>query len=48
LTAAASLEKIGDSRGRDAVKPLLKDPDLVVRMRIERMLSSWKKQEVNA
>lgn len=48
LTAAASLEKIGDPRGRDAVKPLLKDPDLVVRMRIERMLSSWKKQEVNA
>ena len=48
LTAAASLEKIGDSRGRDAVKPLLKDPDLVVRMRIERMLSSWKKQEINA
>lgn len=48
LTAASSLEKIGDQRGRAAVKPLLKDPDLVVRMRIERMLATWKKQEVNA
>ncbi len=48
LSAAAALEKIGDPRGREAVKPLLKDPDLVVRLRIERMLSAWKKQEVNA
>ena len=48
LTSAAALEKIGDPRGRDAVKPLLKDPDVVVQMRIERMLSSWKKQPVNA
>ena len=48
LTSAAALEKIGDPRGRDAVKPLLKDPDVVVQMRIERMLSAWKKQPVNA
>ncbi len=48
LTSAAALEKIGDPRGRDAVKPLLKDPDVVVQMRIERMLSSWKKQPVSA
>ena len=48
LNAASALEKIGDQRGRAAVKPLLKDPDLVVRMRIERMLAAWKKQEVNA
>jgi len=48
LTSAAALEKIGDDRGRDAIKPLLKDPDVVVQMRIERMLSSWKKQSVNA
>ncbi len=43
LTAAASLEKIGDLRGRAAIKPLMKDPDLVVRMRIERILAAWKK-----
>jgi len=43
LTAAASLEKIGDLRGRVAIKPLMKDPDLVVRMRIERILAAWKK-----
>ncbi|GJL66923.1 MAG: hypothetical protein NPIRA05_18940 [Nitrospirales bacterium] len=48
LTSAAALEKIGDPRGRDAIKPLLKDPDVVVQMRIERMLSSWKKHPVNA
>ncbi len=48
LTSAAALEKIGDPRGRDAVKPLLKDPDVVVQMRIERMLSAWKKQPVSA
>ncbi|GJL63072.1 HEAT repeat domain-containing protein [Candidatus Nitrospira salsa] len=48
LTSAAALEKIGDPRGRDAIKPLLKDPDVVVQMRIERMLSAWKKQPVNA
>ena len=48
LTAASALEKIGDPRGREAVKPLMKDPDLVVRLRIERMLASWKKQSVNA
>jgi len=48
LTSAAALEKIGDPRGREAIKPLLKDPDVVVQMRIERMLSSWKKQSVSA
>ena len=48
LSAAAALEKIGDPRGREAVKPLMKDPDLVVRLRIERMLTAWKKEAVNA
>jgi HEAT repeat protein len=43
LTSAAALEKIGDVRGRDAVKPLMKDPDLVVRMRVERIMAAWKK-----
>ena len=45
LTSAAALEKIGDPRGRVAIKPLLKDKDIVVQMRIERMLSAWKKRE---
>jgi HEAT repeat protein len=44
LTSAAALEAIGDDRGRDAIKPLMKDPDLVVRMRVERILAKWKKQ----
>ncbi len=44
LTAAAALEAIGDPRGRNAIKPLTKDPDLVVRMRVERILVKWKKQ----
>ena len=44
LTAAAALEAIGDPRGRNAIKPLTKDPDMVVRMRVERILAKWKKQ----
>lgn len=44
LTAAAALEAIGDPRGRDAIKPLTKDPDMVVRMRVERILTKWKNQ----
>ncbi|BCA56705.1 hypothetical protein W02_38450 [Nitrospira sp. KM1] len=44
LTAAAALEAIGDERGRAAIKPLTKDPDQVVRMRVERILVKWKKQ----
>lgn len=47
LTAAAALESIGDERGREAIKPLLKDPDLVVKMRVERILAKWKKQPVS-
>jgi len=47
LTAAAALESIGDERGREAIKPLLKDPDMVVKMRIERILAKWKKQTVS-
>lgn len=43
LTAAAALESIGDDRGREAIKPLLKDPDMVVKMRVERILAKWKK-----
>jgi HEAT repeat protein len=48
LTAAAALEKIGDERGRDAIKPLLKDSDMVVKMRVERILAAWKKKTANA
>jgi HEAT repeat protein len=48
LTAAAALEKIGDDRGREAIKPLLNDPDLVVKMRVERILAAWKKKAANA
>jgi HEAT repeat protein len=48
LSAAAALEQIGDERGREAIKPLMKDPDLVVRMRVERILAAWKKRTANA
>jgi HEAT repeat protein len=48
LTAAAALEAIGDERGREAIKPLMKDPDMVVRMRVERILGKWKKQSATA
>ena len=44
LTSAAALEAIGNDRGREAIKPLMKDPDMVVRMRVERILAKWKKQ----
>ncbi len=47
LTAAAALESIGDERGREAIKPLMKDPDMVVKMRVERILAKWKKQPVS-
>ena len=47
LTAAAALESIGNERGRTAIMPLLKDPDMVVRMRVERILAKWKKQPVS-
>ena len=46
LTAAAALESIGDEWGREAIKPLLNDPDMVVKMRVERILANWKKQPV--
>jgi HEAT repeat protein len=48
LTAAAALEAIGDPRGREAIKPLTKDPDMVVRMRVERILAKWKKQPASS
>jgi HEAT repeat protein len=47
LTAAAALESIGDERGREAIRPLLKDPDMVVKMRVERILTKWKKSPVS-
>jgi len=47
LTAAAALESIGDERGREAMKPLLKDPDMVVKMRVERILAKWKKPSIS-
>src|SRR5262245_19578217 len=37
IMAAAGLEAIGDDRDREAIKPLMKDPDIVVRMRVERI-----------
>ena len=39
LLTAAALEEIGDERGREAIKPLMKDPDMVVRMRVS---GSWR------
>ncbi|MBA2252206.1 MAG: HEAT repeat domain-containing protein, partial [Nitrospirales bacterium] len=48
LTAAAAMEKIGDERGREAIKSLLKDTDMVVKMRVERILAAWKKRAANA
>jgi len=42
------LEKIGDERGREAIKPLLKDTDMVVKMRVERILAAWRKRTANA
>lgn len=47
LTAAAALESIGDERGREAIKPLVKDSDMVVKMRVERILAKWKKQPIS-
>ena len=44
LSAAAAIEEIHDERGREAIKALLQDPDMVVQMRVERILSSWRKQ----
>src|SRR5512134_2966432 len=44
LTAAAALEAIGDDSGRDRIKPLTKEPNMVARMRVERILAKWKKQ----
>ncbi len=44
ISAAAAVEEIHDDRGREAIKSLLQDPDMVVQMRVERILSSWKKQ----
>src|SRR5256886_4400157 len=44
LTALASLDKIGDARGKPAIKALMKDPEFVVRMRAERLSWDWKKK----
>src|SRR5213592_4033258 len=44
LAAIASLDKIGDERGKPAIKALMKDPDFVVRMRAERVIGEWKKK----
>ena len=48
LSAAAAIEQIGGDKGREAIKPLMKDPDLVVRMRVERILAGWKKRAATA
>jgi HEAT repeat protein len=48
LTAVAAIEKIGEERGREAIKSLLQDPDLVVKMRVERILAAWKKRAAPA
>jgi HEAT repeat protein len=47
LLAVAAFESIGGERGREAIKPLLKDPDMVVKMRVERILAKWKKQPIS-
>ena len=44
LAAIASLDKIGDERGKPAIKALMKDPDFVVQMRAERIIWDWKKK----
>ena len=44
LAAIASLDKIGDERGKPAIKALVKDPDFVVQMRAERIIWEWKKK----
>jgi HEAT repeat protein len=44
LAAIAALDKIGDERGKPAIKALIKDPDFVVQMRAERIIWEWKKK----
>jgi len=44
LAAIAALDKIGDERGKPAIKALMKDPDFVVQMRAERIIGEWKKK----
>src|SRR5213593_4695374 len=44
LAAIAALDKIGDARGKPAIKALMKDPDFVVQMRAERIIWDWKKK----
>lgn len=44
LGAIAALDKIGDERGKPAIKALMKDPDFVVQMRAERIIGEWKKK----
>jgi HEAT repeat protein len=44
LAAIAALDKIGDDRGKPAIKALMKDPDFVVQMRAERIIWEWKKK----
>ncbi len=44
LAAIAALDKIGDERGKPAIKALMKDPDFVVQMRAERIILEWKKK----
>ncbi|HZC68770.1 MAG TPA: HEAT repeat domain-containing protein [Nitrospirales bacterium] len=44
LAAIAALDKIGDARGKPAIKALMKDPDFVVQMRAERIILEWKKK----
>jgi len=44
VMAAAGLEAIGDDRGREAIKPLMKDQNLVVRIEEwSEILAKWKK-----
>ncbi len=42
LQAASAIDLVHDERGWEALQTLLRDPDIVVKLRVERILSSWK------
>ena len=48
IVAIGALEKIGDERGKPAIKALIKDPDFAVQMRAERIIGAWKKKAKEA
>ncbi len=48
MAAIAALDKIGDERGKPAIKALIKDPDFAVQMRAERIIGAWRKKAKEA